>query len=178
MPIRSYLAVKYGRVRYKIMNHNTQNCATNRKKTQKSPHVRRSLFRSNRSSSCHLADQIGTTSPQLHPSTSSMPTSYEPMLTDPPIAPPGDAIPRPLSPTPVCLPCNPPAEHPPEDEVVPMAEPPPEDEMAEPPPEDEVDPTPDDEVVKVRMMLNAQKASPKKNPNTAMRRLWRQMSCG
>ena len=45
-----------------------------------------------------------------------------------------------------------------------MTEPPPEDEMAEPPPEDEVDPPPEDEVVKVRMMLNAQKASPKKNP--------------
>mmetsp|Transcript_17244 Transcript_17244/g.26214 ORF Transcript_17244/g.26214 Transcript_17244/m.26214 type:complete len:114 (+) Transcript_17244:97-438(+) len=68
-----------------------------------------------------------------------MPTSYDPMLTDPPIIFPGDAIPRPSSPmpqTPVCLPCNPPVE-----------------------------PPPDDEVAKVRKMLNAQKASRKKDHN-------------
>ena len=48
-----------------------------------------------------------------------------------------------------------------------MAEPPSVNELEEPPSENELEeeePPPDEEVVKVRMMLNAQKASPKKNP--------------
>ena len=82
--------------------------------------------------------QFGTTSPQLHVSTSGMPNSDDPMLTDIPNAAPGDAIPpspSPMGETPVCLPCNSPTE-----------------------------PPPVNEVVKVRKMLNTQKASPKKNP--------------